>query len=344
MLNKLVIISNESIYKKEESFCCDNIDLKSIPEGLNKYFEVINIGRKSKYERFHEINLKKNNNIVASNIFIILFNIYKTFRNKEITYLLISITPYTFFSYLLLFLSRKKIFVYIRSSGYEEYKHLIGFLGPLLYHIMFAVVTWKANLISCNSDLLKNKSGKTVKPSQLNEKWFQSHQKADLNSIKLLYIGRVKVEKGIFSLLKIIEDLESSVHLTIVGLGKNSNYNFKQKNVTVTSIENNHQSLIKVYDDHNIFILPSFTESYSQVIDECLSRRRPVIIFKEISNILFKNRKGIFVSERNSISLSKTIKYIIDNYSKIEEDIMKSTLPRKEDFLKEMSNIVRGNL
>ena len=32
----LVIISNEKISKKEKSFFCDNIDLKSIPEDLSK--------------------------------------------------------------------------------------------------------------------------------------------------------------------------------------------------------------------------------------------------------------------------------------------------------------------
>ena len=33
-------------------------------------------------------------------------------------------------------------------------------------------------------------------------------------------------------------------------------------------IISNEKELIKIYDDHNIFILPSFTEGYSMVIDE----------------------------------------------------------------------------
>ena len=47
-MKKLFIISNESIFNYEESFFCDNIDLKSTPEGLNNKFEVHLIGRKSK--------------------------------------------------------------------------------------------------------------------------------------------------------------------------------------------------------------------------------------------------------------------------------------------------------
>ena len=36
MKKKLFIFSNESIFLQESKFYCDNIDLKSTPEGLNK--------------------------------------------------------------------------------------------------------------------------------------------------------------------------------------------------------------------------------------------------------------------------------------------------------------------
>ena len=47
-MEKLFIISNESIFNYEGSFFCDNIDLKSTPEGLIDKFEINLIGRKSK--------------------------------------------------------------------------------------------------------------------------------------------------------------------------------------------------------------------------------------------------------------------------------------------------------
>ena len=40
MKKKLFIFSNESISSNDGKFYCDNIDLKSTPEGLNKKFEV----------------------------------------------------------------------------------------------------------------------------------------------------------------------------------------------------------------------------------------------------------------------------------------------------------------
>ena len=341
MTNKLVIISNESIFKNNDVFYCDNIDMKSIPEGLSENFEVSIIGRESKIKRSHKINLKQTR--LASNIFIFLLNIYNTFKYKEIKYLLISITPKTFFACLLLLIFRKNFFVYLRSNGYEEYKCILGFAGIFLYHIMFTIVSWRGHLISCRSHLLNGKSGKVVSPSQLSEKWFLSHQKPNLKKIELLYVGRIKVEKGVFSLLNIFQNLKMDVSLSIVGAGKNNNDNkINQKNVNVINFENKNDSIIKIYDSHNIFILPSFTEGHPQVLDESLSRLRPVIIFEEISHVI-GDRKGIFVSKRDPISLSKTINHIMTNYYSIEKTIMQNVLPTKDNFLKQMFNIINEN-
>ena len=59
MKKKLFIFSNEKIYFHDGKYFCDNIDLKSSPEGLNKKFEVNLHGRKSNKIRSHEIKLKK---------------------------------------------------------------------------------------------------------------------------------------------------------------------------------------------------------------------------------------------------------------------------------------------
>ena len=47
MKKKLFIFSNESINSLDGKFYCDNIDLKTTPEGLNKKFDVNLFGRKS---------------------------------------------------------------------------------------------------------------------------------------------------------------------------------------------------------------------------------------------------------------------------------------------------------
>ena len=76
MKKKLFVFSNENIFSQDEKFFCDNIDIKSTPEGLNKKFEVHLFGRKSKKKRAHEIKLKKIK--IFSNIFSYLYEVIKS--------------------------------------------------------------------------------------------------------------------------------------------------------------------------------------------------------------------------------------------------------------------------
>ena len=56
---KLIIVSNEKVSIFENKFYCDNIDMKSIPEGLSDNLEVLFIGRKSNIKRSHQIGVEK---------------------------------------------------------------------------------------------------------------------------------------------------------------------------------------------------------------------------------------------------------------------------------------------
>ena len=49
---KLVIMSNEKTSISKEGIFCDNIDMKSIPEGLSKNYEVLMISRKSNFKLY----------------------------------------------------------------------------------------------------------------------------------------------------------------------------------------------------------------------------------------------------------------------------------------------------
>ena len=332
----LVIINNEKVSQEANSFYCDNIDMKSIPEGLSYKLEVLFIGRKSIVEKFHKINLKRI--IIKSNIFSFLFAIFKTFKNKETNYLLISISPYTFFSYLFLFIFRKKIFIYLRSNGYEEYKAILGFIGPIIYHVMYIFVTFGSKIIVCQKRLAKNRESNLVFPSELDNNWLENTTKAEIDIPKLLYVGRIKVEKGIFSLIKIFNQITIEAELTIVGKIKNIKKNSDK--INLINYCNNTSELVKIYDNHNIIILPSFTEAHPKVIDESLARKRPVIVFNEISHVI-QNRSGVFVSKRNINSLIETIEFIMKNYLKIQNDILKNKLPTKQSFISQMIDILR---
>ena len=99
--NSLVIVSNEKIFRDKEIFFCDNIEMKSLPEGLNNFHNLTYIARTSKAKRSHAINVAKIK--IASNIFSYILLILKTLKIPNTKYLIIAITPYTFFSFLVFF-------------------------------------------------------------------------------------------------------------------------------------------------------------------------------------------------------------------------------------------------
>ena len=334
-MNNLFIISNESIFKRFENYYCDNIDLKVIPEELNKFFNTTLIGRNSKNPRSKIINLKKIN-LFKKNFFS-LTQLFKIIISRNNTYLVISISPFTFFFIILLKLFRKKYFIYLRSDGYQEYKSIAGRLGVLIYHFMFTIASKNAHMISCRKHLLKSNRGIVISPSQLSQIWFVDKKKIDPKDIKLLYVGRLRVEKGIFSLIEIIKN--SEFNLTILTSELNCQLSNNFKNIKLISHENYNDTIIKFYDQHTIFILPSYTEAHPQVLDEALARERPVIIFKDIEHVI-RDRKGIFVCDRNLRSLTETINYITNNYEIILESLRKNKLPTKIDFLNDLKKIL----
>ena len=334
-INNLAIVENEKIFQEKNKFYCDNIDAKSIPEGINNFRKIYLIARKSKAKRVQQINLSQVK--IGSNIFLFLNLILKTFNEKNINYLLISINPYTFLSALILLLFKKKVFIYLRSSGHEEYKAKYGLFGRLIYHTMYLLVTPWSNLIVCHERLTKKKDYHLVFPSQLGNKWFENLKQVSLDKVRLLYVGRMRVEKGIFDFLKMFNKLSMNAELSIVSDVKNlKNMN---KKINLLGFGYDEKSLIEIYDSHNIMVLPSYTEGHPQVVLESLSRGRPVIVFDDIKHIL-GTKKGIFISKRNIISLNETIEFIMKNYTKIQENMKENKLPTKEEFILQMNSIL----
>ena len=336
MKKKLFIFSNEKIYLEDNKYYCDNLDLKSTPEGLNKKFEVNLFGRKSRKKRSHEIKIKKIK--IFYNIFSYISSVIVASRNQDAKFLIISITPYTFIvSLFIRFLGRKPI-VYLRSDGYGEYGAVLGKIGPLIYHFMFSITGAISNLISCRDYILRGKKGKIINPSQLDSVWLRQPKSIEIKNFKLLYVGRIRIEKGIYSLADLIRN-KRDISLTVIGAEKETVHKINQSNIKILSTQSNKNKLIKYYDDHNIFILPSFTEGHPMVLLESLARRRPVIIFDEIKHVI-GDKKGIFVSRRNFISLFGVLNNIKKSYKKIQKEMKKNKLPTNKEFIDKFVKLI----
>ena len=105
----------------------------------------------------------------------------------------------------------------------------------------------------------------------------------------------------------------------------------KNNDITILGKISNKKKIISLYDNHNILILPSYTEGSPKVIIESLARMRPVIVFNEIKHVK-SNFYGVYVCKRNGNSLEKTIRYIIKNYSKVQISMKKNDLYTKKKF------------
>ena len=336
MKKKLFIFSNESIYLDNDKYYCDNLDIKSTPEGLNKKFEVNLFARKSSKKRSHEIKIKKIR--IFNNIFSYISSLIEASKKSDAKFLIISISPYTFIVSLFIKILGRKPIVYLRSDGYGEYRAILGKIGPIIYHFMFSIVGAISYLISCKDYILRGRKGKILNPSQLDSTWLRKPKNAVIKNFKLLYVGRIKVEKGIYSLSDLIRN-KRDIYLTAIGAEIDTPHKINQSNIKILPTQNNKNKLIKYYDDHNIFILPSFTEGHPMVLLEALARRRPVIIFDDIKHVIGE-KKGIFVSRRNFISLFGVLNNIKKNYKKIQKDMKKNKLPTNKEFIDKFVKLV----
>ena len=346
-MDNLVVLNNEKVSKENNKFYSRNYNFKILPEGLNKHFNVEYIVRKSNVSENHELKLEKVR--IASNIFQFIYFVFSTFKNKNTKYYIITISPYTFIASLFLFLFRKKVFVYLISSGYEEWKFILGSWSVWIFHLMFSIVTSNATVIALHERLYKKKNGHVISSSTLDEKWLRNHQKPKLDKVRFLYVARINPEKGIYEFLQMFEKIKIDAEISIIGKTKNLKLLKKFKSIIENNINikfpgyiSDRQLLIETYDSHNILILPSYTEGQPYVVDESLARRRPVIIFEDIAEII-KGREGIFISKRDTTSLTNTAKYIIKNYEEIQQKIEMNKLPLKKDMFEQIAKVINNN-
>ena len=193
---------------------------------------------------------------------------------------------------------------------------------------MLNITKKNLKIISVSNKIYPVKKKYLIRPSEIDHLWLTNKTKKKNKIPKLLYLGRFRVEKGIYSLIKIFNKVKINYSLTIAG--DNKKIKIKNNSITLLKEISDKKKLIKLFDNHDIFILPSYTEGYPKVILESIARHKPIIIFEDIKHV--KNFVGIFVCKRNHLSITKTINFISQNYQKIQLKMSKNVLPLKSQF------------
>ena len=335
-MEKLVIISNEKVSSNSsKEFKSINLDLQILPDELNNFFEISCIFRKSNKELNHKYNITKI--FLGSSIFSFLFGVTKTlFTNKK--YLIVAISPYTFLSFLILLTTRRKIFVYLMSNGYEEYEYILGKKFVWIYDFMFKFMTRFSNVIVCHERLYERKKSFLVSPSRLTNNWTTNNKIPKLDIPRLLYVGRINPEKGIENFIKLFEKINIKSELYIAG--NTEKLNTVSEKVKKLGYLSSEEKLIEAYDMCNITILPSYTEAHPYVLEESLSRKRPIIIFDEIAYVK-KNKEGVYVIKRDKDAVYSTISWIMNNYQAVQEGMKKNNLPSLKSMISEFCQIMK---
>ena len=332
-MKNYLVFSNDKIFLKNQKVSSNSNDTVNILESIGKKFNIFLLSRRSK----KEFSFSK---ITKNKIFKLNYKkIFNLKNEKNLRIFMVSITPRNFINFVIVKFLIGEIpgYLYLRSEGHKEYQKKIGLIGNLFYDLLLRYLKKHLRIISVSKKIYYSNKKLIISPSELDSIWFHKRRKMkDVKFPKLLFLGRIKVEKGIFSLIKLLKKINLNYKLSVVGGDKNF---IKNSNTIFYKQVSEKKQIIKFYDDHNIFILPSFTEGAPKVILESLARLRPIIIFDEIKHVK-SNLEGIFICKRKSSSLEKKIKDILKDYSKIQKKMKKNVLPTKKSFQMNLINIL----
>lgn len=336
MKTKLLIISNDKIFIKNRYYTSNN-DLNTILESFTGNSDTFLIARKCNKKLNFLIDAISRKNKIFFLSFSELKKISINFKDS-CKILMISITPFNFliFFYLKYILKVKiKGHLYLRSDGFKEYEVKYYKFGYFIYYFLYKILTNSLSIISCSPNFTNVKKFIRVYPTEIDFTWKHKRKKPNLTIPKLLFIGRYRVEKGIFSLLRLLKQINIDYKFLFVGHYKNIKFD---KKIQFKKKTNSAHTLRSYYDQSNIFILPSYTEGYPKVISESLARLRPVIVFEEIKHVK-KGLIGVFSCKRDANSLKNKIQFIIDNYYTIQKKMAQNNLHTKKKFQNRLKEI-----
>ncbi|WP_423188918.1 glycosyltransferase family 4 protein [Alkalibacterium sp. f15] len=201
--------------------------------------------------------------------------------------------------------------------------------------IIFLSESSKLNL--CNK-YIKNEETKVmvlekshIIPNGIDDFWHKNKAAArrldENKQLKLLSVGQIRKRKNQIGSIKAAQILKSKynkdVKLTFVGKVIEKEYldkMNKQNNQEMEVIEHiEKEGLIDLYKNNDIFILPSFRETFGLVYPEAMSQGLPVIYSKEqgFHRQFEEGIVGYGVDSENPEDIADKIIKIIDNYDEI---------------------------
>ena len=233
--------------------------------------------------------------------------------------------------------------------------------GILLSNFLYKKVLQQANYIICTAESFANSSPVlkdfqdkiTIIPNGINLKPFNNlPAKAEccnklglpLNANVILFVGYLANYKGPDILLRampmILKD-KSRVQLVFVGEGpfKSNLESFAEalnisSNVTFAGLIDDDLKKAFYYKSADVFVLPSLSESFGNVILEAMACGVPVVASKVggIPDIVKHGKNGLLVPPKDPEALADAIIYLLEN-----EDIREKMGKKGQEMVKDYS-------
>ena len=145
--------------------------------------------------------------------------------------------------------------------------------------------------------------------------------------VKLICVGKIdhnKNMKSILDAMTLLQERNVQTKLTVIGqIVDNDVFDALRGNPNVEIIPyQTKENLINYYRDNDIFVMPSFTESFGRVYAEAMTQGIPVIYTRNqgFDGFFAEGEVGYSVDSHNPGTIAAAIEKIIPNYKEISKN------------------------
>lgn len=175
-----------------------------------------------------------------------------------------------------------------------------------------------------------------VIPNGMDSFWLENslkHQVQLNEPIRLIYVGTFSKNKNIIKIIHATKELKEEYKMVLRLVGGGGNNEEKVKQVATTVDKNieiypwaDKKALLGHYRDSDIFVMPSYRETFGLVYIEALSQGLPVVYSKGqgIDGYFKEGKVGFSVDPKDIGSIISAIKKIIVHYKKIQPTCVKA--------------------
>ena len=171
-----------------------------------------------------------------------------------------------------------------------------------------------------------------IMPNGIDDFWLENGRMDTAKQIgdplRLVYAGRIDANKNIATIqaaMKILAQRGCETRLTVVGkVVDNVVYRHISADSNTSCLPpRNKEELIDIYRSNDIFVMPSFTESFGLVYAEAISQGLPVVytIGQGFDRQFPEGEVGYHVDPNSAQSVADAILKIADNYSTIADNL-----------------------